>query len=222
MSSPPPVSQTLSRGICVLEALADADGPLSVPEIANALQLHRSIAYRLVRTLESHSLVTRHADARYTPGAGLAVLARSVQTELKSVAVPILEDAANDLGMTVFVVVEEGDQCVTLVSAEPRNAPGVVAQRPGSVHSVERGAPGLALLAASPDVPEHRLAEIGAVHADGYATSHDEVIPGVFSVAVPLPRPTPPHAALAVVYVSSTKSAGDIAARLHRAVAQIP
>nr|WP_218852588.1 helix-turn-helix domain-containing protein [Spelaeicoccus albus] len=212
----------MSRGIRVLEVLAGSETALNVREIADELGVHRSIAYRLVQTLEQHSLVTRHADARFSPGTGLAVLARSVQSDLTAVAGPALERAANDLGMTAFIVVADGDQCVTLLSAEPRDAPGVLAQRPGTVHSALRGAPGLAMMAASPDVPPARSAEIGTVRADGYAASHDEVIPGLSSVAVPLPRPVPPHAAIAVVYVASTREVPEIAARLTRAVAEIP
>lgn len=217
-----PVSQTLSRGLRVLEVLAAAGSPLSVPEIAGELGLHRSIAYRLVQTLECHCLVSRLADARFIPGAGLAVLARSVQTELKVVAAPVLERAANELGMTAFIVTQDGDQCVTLLSREPLDASGIVAQRPGSVHSVERGAPGLAILAASAEIPDHLGAEVGAVEANGYALSHGEVIPGLTSVAVPLPRPAAPHAAIAVVYVSSAYGPPEIAARLTQAAAEIP
>ena len=55
-----PASQTLSRGIRILEILADAREPLSIDEIARRLDVHRSVAYRLLRTLEDHGLV----DAR--------------------------------------------------------------------------------------------------------------------------------------------------------------
>ena len=52
-----PQSQTLDRGIRILEHLATAGGPQPIADIAAALGLHRSIAYRLVRTLEAHQLV---------------------------------------------------------------------------------------------------------------------------------------------------------------------
>lgn len=45
-----PPSQTLSRGIRALEILAAADRPLSIAELAEALGVHRSIAYRILRT----------------------------------------------------------------------------------------------------------------------------------------------------------------------------
>ncbi|BDZ54800.1 hypothetical protein GCM10025870_18730 [Agromyces marinus] len=68
-------SQTLSRGIRVLEVLADADRNLSIDEVAAGLGVHRSVAYRLVRTLEEHGLVARDAAGRLLLGTGLAALA---------------------------------------------------------------------------------------------------------------------------------------------------
>ena len=54
-----PASQTLSRGIRILEILAEAREPLSIDDVAHRLGVHRSVAYRLVRTLEEHGLVVR-------------------------------------------------------------------------------------------------------------------------------------------------------------------
>ena len=70
-----PASQTLSRGIRILEILADAREPLSIDEIARRLGVHRSVAYRLLRTLEDHGLVTRDAAGRIQLGARMAALA---------------------------------------------------------------------------------------------------------------------------------------------------
>ena len=50
-------SQTLSRGIRALEILAAAPGPLTIAELADAMGVHRSVAYRILRTLEDHSLL---------------------------------------------------------------------------------------------------------------------------------------------------------------------
>ncbi|OUM44619.1 hypothetical protein B8W73_02355 [Arthrobacter agilis] len=73
----PSPSQTLSRGIQTLEILADADGPLTIAEVAAALTVHRSVAYRILRTLEDHSLLSCDGSGRFKLGAGLAVLARN-------------------------------------------------------------------------------------------------------------------------------------------------
>ena len=61
-------SQTLSRGIRALEILAEAQQPLTIAELADAMGVHRSVAYRILRTLEDHSLLVRDGGGRVQPG----------------------------------------------------------------------------------------------------------------------------------------------------------
>ncbi|MEV0702769.1 helix-turn-helix domain-containing protein [Saccharopolyspora sp. NPDC050389] len=209
-------SQTLSRGIQVLELLAAAERPRSIDEIAADLGVHRSIVYRIVRTLEDHRLVARDSAGRCAPGAGLAVLAHGVARDLQSVAVPELAAVAADLAMTSFVVVHDHGECVTLASVEPRRAAGTVAEHPGTRHPLEHGAPGVALLAllGAEGLGEDVAARVAEARRQGYATSRDEVISGLSSVAVPIPSRGPTCAAVAVVYVSSDREPAELAERL--------
>ena len=66
--------------------------------------MHRSVAYRLLRTLEDHGLVTRDAAGRIQLGARMAALAAGVAHDLQAEALPELTAVANDLGMTCFLV----------------------------------------------------------------------------------------------------------------------
>ncbi|MGI9136173.1 MAG: helix-turn-helix domain-containing protein, partial [Candidatus Nanopelagicales bacterium] len=50
-------SQTLDRGLRVLEALADAPEGLTVTELATQLDIGRTVVYRLVVTLEQHAFL---------------------------------------------------------------------------------------------------------------------------------------------------------------------
>jgi len=222
-----PPSQTLSRGIRMLEVLADARRPLTIDELADRLGLHRSVAYRLLRTLEHHRLAVRDGAGRITLGARLAALAAGVAHDLRAEALPELTSAANALGMTCFLALLDGDDIVTLTSVEPRHAVASVAQRPGSRHPFAVGAPGKAIAAAVPErrwphpVDAPRTAEIALARDRGFATSHDEVIPGLRSVAVPLPLPSGQTAAVAVVYVSSARAHEEIAEQLTAAAQSI-
>ncbi len=220
-------SQTLSRGLSALEIIAESDKPIGMAELAARLGLHRSITYRVVRTLEEHRLVSRTAAGGLVPGARLAALARGVARDLQSAALPELTAVANELGMTAFVAVLDDDEVVALVSVEPRQAAAPVAQRPGTRHPLHLGAPGIAIQAAL--TPRER-----AVRADerlrdetfflsfpGYATSHDEVIKGMSSVAVPLRVPGQPPAAIAVVYVDRGTDVAAVARRLRQAAASV-
>lgn len=222
-----PHSQTLSRGIRVLEILADSDEAMTIAEVAGALGVHRSIAYRILRTLEDHGVVIRDAAGAVRLGPRMAALARGVSRGLQTAALPELTSVANELGMTAFVTVLDRGEVVTLVSVEPHRAHATVAQRPGTRHPLGRGAPGIAiqsLLTATQWTDlgvDARREEASLVRTRGFATSHDEVIPGLASVAVPLVVPGEAPAALAVVYLGREQSATEIGARLLTAAAAI-
>jgi len=225
--SPAPASQTLSRGIRILEVLADARGPLTIDEIAQRLEVHRSVAYRLLRTLEDHGLVERDAAGRIELGARLAALAAGVAHDVQAEALPELTAVAGDLGATCFLTVLDHEECVTLSSVEPRHAVNPVAQRPGTRHPITRGAPGKAILSLLPEaawpgeVSPALAAEVADAASRGFATSHDEVIPSLRAVAVPLAVRGRGPAAIAVVFVASEHTDEEIAARLTRSATAI-
>jgi DNA-binding IclR family transcriptional regulator len=207
-------SQTLSRGIRLLEILAEAPGPMTIAELAESLGVHRSIAYRILRTLEDHRLVMRDDSGRVLTAPGLAALARSVQRDLQTAALPELTVLANELSMSALVVVWDNRECITLVTVEPREGHATVLQRPGTRHPIGRGAPGIAIQStytaeewyASGGDEDYRPVVDEARRA-GFATSRDEVIPGVSSVAAaPLVVPGQLRATVAVVYATAASS----------------
>jgi DNA-binding IclR family transcriptional regulator len=227
-STQAPPSQTLSRGIRALEILADAPEPLTIAELADAMGVHRSVAYRILRTLEDHSLLVRDDGGRVQPGPGLAVLARGVSRSLQTAALPELTQLANALTMSAFVAVWDREDCVTLVSVDPRHTGAAVVQHPGSRHPVSAGAPGIAIQSALSEQEWHRLApgipyrtEAAEARGRGYAASHDEVIPGVSSLAVPVRVPGGRPAALAVVYIRAEQDPAEVAAALAASAARI-
>lgn len=221
------VSQTLDRGIRILELLADAGRPQSIDDIAAALEVHRSVAYRLIRTLEVHGLVVREASGRLQLGARLAALAAGVAHDLQAEALPELTAAANDLGMTCFLVVLDRDECVTLTSVEPRHAVATVAQRPGTRHPVTVGAPGKAILGQLPEnawptgVDDALAAEVRESAARRWAESQNEVISSLHAVAVPLSIRGRAPAAIAAVYLPNGHEAAAVAERLARSASAV-
>lgn len=221
-------SQTLSRGIRALEILSEAQRPMSIAELSAALGVHRSIAYRILRTLEDHSLLMRTEAGLVQAGPGLAALARGVSRDLQTAALPELTDVANSLQMTAFIAEWDRHDCVTLMTVEPRHPETTLAQRPGTRHQFSAGAPGIAIQSAvteerwyqvAPGLPYR--AEATEAARRGYAVSHDEVIAGVSSVAVPIPVPGQLPAAIAVVYIRGTRDPGPIGARLMESAAEI-
>ncbi len=171
---------------------------MRVGEVAAELAVHRSVAYRLLRTLEHHGLASRTEDG-YVPGPALRVLLESAEQPQQRRAMPILQGVVDDLGVTAFLAVAEHDLCVTRALVEPRSDGVNLVQRSGTVHPLTLGAPGIALLVSLADTMSaarlaalagERLAYVQEARARGWAVSHDEVIPGVRSVAVPVRGPS--------------------------------
>jgi DNA-binding IclR family transcriptional regulator len=83
-------SQTLDRGLRVLKLLADTDHGLTVTELASRLGVNRTVVYRLLATLEQHSLVRRDLGGRARVGLGVLGLAHQVHPLLREAALPAL------------------------------------------------------------------------------------------------------------------------------------
>lgn len=179
------VAKTLDRGLLVLELVADNPSGLSLGEIADSLGLHRTVVHRLVRTLAAHRLVTTDTHKRYLLAPGVIRLAEAVNQDLRSVALPLLEDLADTVKATVNISVPEADEVIVLATVEPRRADLHVAYRAGQSHPLSRGSAGLAILMARPPQPGERQV-ITDARAVGYVITREEVIPGTWGVSAPL------------------------------------
>ncbi len=217
-------SQTLDRGLRALAILAEAGGPLTIAELAEQLGVHRSNAYRILRTLEEHRLVLRDEAGLIRLGPRLVSLARGAAPKLGQMALPEITDIASEFGITAFVAVLDVDEVITLISVEPPLSHASVAQRPGARHSALQGATGHAI-EASLSAREHRNVFGGAplsqaaldTRERGYASSRNEVIPGLTGIAVPLRIEGEPPAAISVVQIGEPDDVDTIVARLHEA-----
>ncbi len=179
-------SQTLARGLRALELVAEAPDGVTIQDLAGRLDVHRSIASRLLATLADFRLVVRTQDGRYRTGSGLAALAAGIQGTLRAAAEPVMRELAAELGATISLLVTEGQEAVALAVVEPPGASYVLSFRTGSRHPLGRGSAGVALMAAGPADP-HEPAAVSEARARGYASTFGEVEPGAYGVAVPLP-----------------------------------
>jgi DNA-binding IclR family transcriptional regulator len=196
---------------------------MTIDELAEALEVHRSVAYRLLRTLEDHGLIAREASGRIVLGAGLAALAAGVSHDLQQAALPELQSLATDLGMTCLLVATlDGAEAVTLTSAAPPRSVAV-SYRPGHRHPLTRGAPGKAILLERPEPlwPAELREELTLARTRGFAVSHGEVVPSLWSVAVPLSVAGHPVASIAAIHVALPRPETEIAERLETAAKSI-
>jgi DNA-binding IclR family transcriptional regulator len=113
------------------------------------LSVHRTVVYGFVSTLADHRLVARYPDGRYRIGMGAGPRGR-VETNLQRAAFPWLSTLAEDLGATAFLVVADGEEAVAVLTVEPSRSSFHIAYRPGFRHPLDRGASGIAILAAAP------------------------------------------------------------------------
>jgi DNA-binding IclR family transcriptional regulator len=177
-------SQTLDRGLSVLEHLASNPDGLTAVELAERLSTARAVVYRLVRTLEAHNLVTS-SGARYYLGFGLADLARQLQPRLQSVVMPLLHRLSSETDSTAILSVADGDQAIVLLTQEPAQSALHLAMRQGGRHPLVLGADGLAILAGRPESPDEP-GDVTKARRKGYAVSIGALQKGAVGIAAPI------------------------------------
>ncbi|WP_051059264.1 IclR family transcriptional regulator [Nocardiopsis lucentensis] len=198
--------QSVDRAITILELLAR--GEMGVTEIAAELGVHKSTASRLVYTLQARQLVEQHGErGRFSIGIGMLRFAGAVAGQLDIVQIgnPVCEELAERLGETVNVAVLDSANAINVSQALGTSAVAAqnwIGQRTPSYAT----ASGKALLAYTPpgELDELLAGELVSYTArtitdpqelgevlkrvaeDGYATSFEELEPGLHAIAVPV------------------------------------
>ncbi len=198
--------QSVDRALSILEDLA-RHGEAGVTDLARDLGVHKSTAFRLVATLESHGLVEQTEDrGKYRLGVGLLRLAGATTARLDVVqeARPVCRKLAADTGETVNVAVLADraalylDQVAGSSSLQPHNWVGqhipLHATANGKVLMSGLGPDDLddllGSLQAYTDMTITKKgqlrAEVDRVRQDGYAVAVDELEVGLTAVAAPI------------------------------------
>ncbi|MCL2553131.1 MAG: helix-turn-helix domain-containing protein [Actinomycetia bacterium] len=193
------MSQTVDRALTILPLLAE--GPAGLDQVAARLDVHKSTALRLLRTLHAHGLVYRQQDQRYRLGARLFALAQQAveALDIREIAHPYLAELNERTGHTVHLAVYEQGEVVYIDKVESRY-PVRMYSRIGRPVALTVAAVAKLLLADLPE-PERRavaerleyprytarstpdaaafLAELARVREQGWATDlggHEESI----------------------------------------------
>ncbi|WP_217643003.1 IclR family transcriptional regulator [Litoreibacter janthinus] len=108
----------------VLEILGAAENPMSLSDIARAMELSRSSAFRLVYTLRQMEFI-REAEQANTFTLGARVLSLGFaylnQQPITAIARPILANLRDETGVSTHLSVLEGDDVLYLVSHQARS-----------------------------------------------------------------------------------------------------
>ncbi|WP_156723333.1 IclR family transcriptional regulator [Streptomyces apocyni] len=114
------MSQTVDRALSILPLLAE--GPADLGQVATRLDVHKSTALRLLRTLHDHGLVYRQSDQRYRLGARLFALAQEAAEHLdvREIAHPHLVALNEACGHTVHLAIHEDNEVLYIDKVESR------------------------------------------------------------------------------------------------------
>jgi DNA-binding IclR family transcriptional regulator len=196
---------SVEKAVDVLFALHGAPASLGVTALGHELGLPKSSAHRLLATLTRRGLVERDASGRYQPGIALVALGLGAleREPLDALARPTLEQEADVLGETVFLVGARAGRLYVLDKAEGtgflRAAPRVGEAVP--VHATAVGKLFLAFAPALVELPAGALQRftprtlasrrtleraVETTRAQGFAENRDEWLPGMSVVAAPI------------------------------------
>ncbi|MGZ4427937.1 MAG: IclR family transcriptional regulator [Nocardioidaceae bacterium] len=198
--------QSVDRALTILGILARL-GEAGVTEIAAELGVHKSTAFRLVATLESHGMVEQNEDrGKYRLGVGLLRLAGATTARLDVVqeARPITKKLAADTGETVNIAVLSDrsalyvDQVAGQSALQSHNWVGqhipLHATSNGKVllsgldsGELDRRVPKLASYTSDTITTRAKLRrELATVAEQGYAVAVDELEVGLTAIAAPI------------------------------------
>jgi DNA-binding IclR family transcriptional regulator len=202
-------SQSLERGLMVLELLNTSPTAVGVREMARRLQISTTIVQRLVNTLAEHDYLEQVAETRrYRIGPRALGLGSSLlrHDKLISSANAELQRLANEHGLSGFLCGLRGARAVYLLAVQS-SGPIAIKAIPGQTAYLHSTAMGKSLLAWMSDdavtqllVNEELLKltpktidnlpaliqNLQDVRRLGYATSMEENLPGVISVGAPI------------------------------------
>lgn len=164
--------QTLSRGLRILRFVAASPSLVRLRDVAQAFGLERSVALRLLQTLEAEGFLKKHAPLKaYSLGPALADLhqPKSLLEQLTEYSRPYLSELTEATGLTSHIGALD-DGRVSLVEVKMAPGPIAVRQMPGDFEQFYCSAIGKAIYAYLPDAERTKLADGVVFHRHKPAT----------------------------------------------------
>jgi DNA-binding IclR family transcriptional regulator len=199
--------QSVDRAIAILYLLAER-GDAGVTEVAAALGVHKSTAFRLIAALEAGSLIEQDGErGKYHLGRGILRLAGATagRLELPTESRPVCRQLAADLGEAVNIAILDSGEATNILQ---EYGPSAITERNwiGQRTPLHATASGKVLLAwmdavalkeflaaklhrytpASVTKPASLEAELTRVREQGWASTTEEFELGLNAVAAPI------------------------------------
>jgi IclR family acetate operon transcriptional repressor len=148
-------TQTLIRGLRVLEAMADRDQPVGVGELSRHVDLPKSTVQRLLRTLqqEGWAETSNEPITRWQMSPRLLAIARrgAPSRSLREVALPHLSALGARSGETIHLSVPDGSDRLVLIERVDSIHPVRTFNPIGASTAYHTSASGKAMMALLPD-----------------------------------------------------------------------
>lgn len=195
----------VGRAMDVLETLADR--PMRAKELASALQLKWTTAFRTLAHLEEHEYLRRDpSSGEYAIGPRLYMLGAAylITDPIVALAPPHLQAAARELQCAAQANERQGVRVMTVTSVDSptpirKTSPGFIfplgvaakgrlllAHAPADVQEAVLSNPLPAFTRATITDPDAMRAELERILADEHAVTRDDLQLGVGSVAAPI------------------------------------
>jgi DNA-binding IclR family transcriptional regulator len=217
-----PGATVVSRAVALLTAFDETHPRLTLTELARRAGLPLPTAHRLAGELARLGALSRTPSGEYVVGRTLwrIGLLAPMQTGLREVAAPFLQDLYAGTLATVHFAVREGSRVLYLERLSGQRSVPVVSKT-GSRLAMHATGVGKVLLAYAPEDVQQKVlsslrritpytitqpvllrAQLDRILADGYATTAEEMTLGACSVGVPVHRGDHVVAALGIVVPS--------------------
>lgn len=211
-----------SRMVAVLTAFDSAHPKLSLTELAQRAGLPVPTAHRLAGELTRLGMLVRTSSGAFVIGRRLwdIGLLAPVQTDLREVASPFMQDLYAATWATVHLAVRDGTAALYLDRLSGKKSVAVVSKVGSRLPLYATGVGKILLAYAPEDIQVQALSSLRrftpytVTHVptlrkqlqraviDGYATTAEEMTVGACSVAVPICRGDETIAALGIVVAS--------------------
>ncbi|HHU66588.1 IclR family transcriptional regulator [Corynebacterium sp.] len=109
--------KVLDRAVAIMMAVAPH--PLSLTELCETTGLPRATAHRLATALETHRILARGDDGRWTTGTALTALGTGGRDQLLDAARPVMSDLVDVTGESVQLYQLTGTSRTCVAAQEP-------------------------------------------------------------------------------------------------------
>lgn len=205
-------NQSIQRAIRIMGLFCGKDKELSLAEICRRMELHKSIIFRILVTLESEGwLFKNEATNKYMLGMKLLSYSNAILDNMviKEIAYPVMKRLAQVTGETVVLTMYSNGEAICIEKIDSENSVKITAQV-GKSYPLHVGATGLAVIMGMPQDlqreilfknplesfrpgtqtnPEKVIEMIARAQDDNYIVSRGMRDPGVVAVGVPITFP---------------------------------